>query len=85
MISWRNPGAEDRDLGIDDYLRLGVLEALRAVQAIAPGAADQRGRLLPRRHTAGDRGGVAGAARQRGAQFGHACSLRRPISPKPAN
>ena len=36
MISWHNPDAEDRDLGMDDYLRLGVLEALKAVRAIAP-------------------------------------------------
>jgi polyhydroxyalkanoate synthase len=36
MISWHNPGAEDRDLGMDDYLRLGVLEALKAVQTIVP-------------------------------------------------
>ncbi|MTV31029.1 alpha/beta fold hydrolase [Rhodoblastus acidophilus] len=38
MISWRNPGAEDRDIGMDDYLRLGLLEALKAVNAIVPDA-----------------------------------------------
>ena len=31
MISWRNPDAEDRDLTMDDYLRLGVFDALRTV------------------------------------------------------
>ena len=36
MISWHNPGAEDRDLGMDDYLRLGVLDALKVVRAIVP-------------------------------------------------
>ena len=36
MISWHNPGADDRDLGMDDYLRLGVLEALKAVRTIVP-------------------------------------------------
>jgi polyhydroxyalkanoate synthase len=31
MLSWRNPEAEDHDLTMDDYLRLGVIEPLRAV------------------------------------------------------
>ncbi len=35
-ISWRNPGSEDRDLGMDDYLRLGVMDALDAVGVVVP-------------------------------------------------
>jgi polyhydroxyalkanoate synthase subunit PhaC len=34
MMSWRNPDAGDHDLALDDYLRLGPLEALRAVGAL---------------------------------------------------
>lgn len=36
MISWHNPVAQDRDLDMEDYVRLGVLEALNAVQAVVP-------------------------------------------------
>jgi len=37
MISWHNPDPRDADLGMEDYLHMGVLEALNAVQAIVPG------------------------------------------------
>ena len=37
MISWRNPGSEDRDLGLHDYRSLGVMDALDAISAIVPG------------------------------------------------
>ncbi|AXQ94921.1 alpha/beta fold hydrolase [Cereibacter azotoformans] len=34
MISWRNPGPEDRDLGLVDYIDQGPRAALKAIQAI---------------------------------------------------
>lgn len=36
MISWHNPGADDRDIGMDDYLWTGVFSACKAVQTIVP-------------------------------------------------
>jgi polyhydroxyalkanoate synthase len=36
MISWKNPDPEDRDLGMDNYLQLGILDSLRAISAIVP-------------------------------------------------
>jgi len=36
MISWKNPDASDRDLGMNDYLRLGVTAALHAVTTVLP-------------------------------------------------
>jgi len=35
-ISWRNVFAEDRDLSLEDYRRLGVMAALDAISAIVP-------------------------------------------------
>jgi len=36
-ISWKNPDSGDRDLGFEDYYRLGVLDALDAIDKIMPG------------------------------------------------
>jgi polyhydroxyalkanoate synthase len=36
IVSWRNPGPEDRDLALDDYRRLGVCAALDAVASVVP-------------------------------------------------
>jgi polyhydroxyalkanoate synthase len=37
MLSWRNPDATERDLGMDDYLQMGVYDALDAVSTIVQG------------------------------------------------
>ena len=36
IVSWKNPNASDRGLGMDDYLRLGIRAALEAVSRIVP-------------------------------------------------
>jgi polyhydroxyalkanoate synthase len=36
MISWKNPDSNDRDLDLDDYLNLGIMNALDAINQIVP-------------------------------------------------
>ncbi len=36
MISWKNPDEKDRDLKFEDYLNLGVMDALKEVSKIVP-------------------------------------------------
>ncbi len=36
MISWKNPGPDDRDLGMEDYRALGIMSAFDAVAGIVP-------------------------------------------------
>lgn len=36
MMSWKNPGSEDRDVGMDDYLQQGVLAAIDVATRIVP-------------------------------------------------
>lgn len=36
MISWKNPGPDDRDMGMADYRRLGIMAALDAINAVVP-------------------------------------------------
>jgi len=36
MISWKNPGPDDRDLGMNDYRTLGPMAALDALAAVVP-------------------------------------------------
>jgi len=37
MLSWKNPAPQDRDLSMDHYRRLGVMDALDAIGRIVPG------------------------------------------------
>jgi polyhydroxyalkanoate synthase len=35
IVSWKNPDARDRNIGLDDYRRLGVMDALDVVSTVA--------------------------------------------------
>ena len=36
MISWKNSESEDRNLGMEDYLELGIMDALKTISSILP-------------------------------------------------
>lgn len=37
MISWKNPDSEDRNISLEDYREMGIMQALRVVRKIVPG------------------------------------------------
>lgn len=52
IVSWRNPDASDRELGMQDYLQLGVVDAMAAVKTATgcrayPQPGRPPGRYLP--------------------------------------
>jgi polyhydroxyalkanoate synthase subunit PhaC len=61
MISWRDPEAEDRDLGLADYQSLGVLDPLADVRKRCDGTAVHAVGYCLGWHAAFDRRGRAGA------------------------
>jgi polyhydroxyalkanoate synthase len=36
IISWKNPKKKDRNLGMEDYLNLGIMSALNVISAVVP-------------------------------------------------
>src|SRR3990167_4370312 len=36
MVSWKNPTSEDRHFGLEDYLNLGIMNALQVINEIVP-------------------------------------------------
>ena len=36
MISWKNPKKKERDLGMDEYLNLGIMSALNIINSVVP-------------------------------------------------
>ncbi len=36
MISWHNPDARDRDMGMGDYRRRGIMDALKVINSVVP-------------------------------------------------
>lgn len=37
MVSWKNPGYEDRETDLEDYIELGVMEAVDKIEEVIPG------------------------------------------------
>ena len=65
MVSWRNPGADDRDMTLDDYRTAGRAGGDRGGHRHRRRRQGARGRLLPGRHAAGHHRRRDGARRRR--------------------
>jgi hypothetical protein len=58
VISWVNPDEKLAQLTFEDYVQMGPLAALDLIDEADRRKRDQRCRLLPRRHAAGDHAGL---------------------------
>ena len=81
-ISYRNPDASMRDLGFEDYLMQGPLDAVRVVQEITGAREGEHAVGVPRRHADRHRPGLRRGDRRRLDQLGdvpqHPHRLQRP-------
>ncbi len=71
VVSWINPDAKYKDVGMEEYIEEGYLTAIREVKAIYRTKTGQRGRLLHRGYDAGLDAVAVETARRQVDQVGH--------------
>ena len=89
MVSWKNPDASMEDIGFEDYMDLGPLEASDVVREITGAPYGQRDGLLHRRHAARHDPRLAGREERQAVQrrdlHGLACRTSRASATPPSS
>ena len=84
VISWVNPDARQAEMGFEEYMKLGPIAALDAIEQATGEKQGQHHRLLRRRHAARDHPRLPRQDRTTSASRRRRCSPRRSTSPTPA-